>query len=356
MDRKNLLSSNLSKQIVKDTEPNLSLNEKKEMWGEINHRTQWSVTAHKRKLWVGIAASIILLICGTITINFLNNRNNLNNLFSLIDVTNIKDIKLIVGDQQFNIAKDSEIKCNLTSNKIEVNNNGVELFSLCIPDAETKIQMAVPAGKSSKIILSDNSEINLKAQSQLITPFAFCGSKREIYLRGEAFLKVSRNEKKQFITHTKSLKVGVLGTEFIVSAYPLDKEETVTLVSGRVEVATIKGDVQVMNPNDHFSYNKSNGNHSMTHNIDSEPLAGWTQKVLVAKNESLEDVFNDLEKYYDIRLNYDKASMTGIRINGKIDISVPIETVLNRLSKIAPITIKREKNKEIFITITKPLN
>ena len=68
-------------------------------------------------------------------------------------------------------------------------------------------------------MLDDGTEIWLNSASELRYPAHFVGNERRVYLTGEAYFQVVRNEVAPFIVETRDMDVKVLGTSFNVSAY-----------------------------------------------------------------------------------------------------------------------------------------
>lgn len=91
------------------------------------------------------------------------------------------------------------------------------------------------------ITLADGSSIFLNPQSKISYAKAFNeGSKREVYLSGEAFFEVAKNPNKPFFVYANELVTKVLGTSFNVKAFPEDKNVVVKVRTGRVAVAVAK--------------------------------------------------------------------------------------------------------------------
>ena len=76
----------------------------------------------------------------------------------------------------------------------------------------------------------------MNSASELRYPAHFVGNERRVYLTGEAYFQVVRNEVAPFIVETRDMDVKVLGTSFNVSAYEDEENSHATLVEGRVEV------------------------------------------------------------------------------------------------------------------------
>jgi transmembrane sensor len=95
-----------------------------------------------------------------------------------------------------------------------------------------------PKGSVSQMVLPDNSIVYLNAGSQLKYTVEGLKGKREVFLDGEAWFDVTKNEKKPFVVHTPFYDVNVLGTQFNVKAYKTDNEIVTTLEKGSVQIAS----------------------------------------------------------------------------------------------------------------------
>ena len=92
--------------------------------------------------------------------------------------------------------------------------------------------------KPQLLTLPDGSSILLQKGSQLRYPSAFSGSKRIVFLTGEAFFEVAKDPARPFLVYASGLVTKVLGTSFNIKAYTTDKDVVVTVRSGRVAVFT----------------------------------------------------------------------------------------------------------------------
>ncbi|WP_298362329.1 FecR family protein [Runella sp.] len=91
------------------------------------------------------------------------------------------------------------------------------------------------------VTLADGSSIFLNPKSRISYSKTFNeGSKREVYLSGEAFFEVAKNPTKPFFVYANELVTKVLGTSFNVRAFPEDKNVIVKVRTGRVAVTVAK--------------------------------------------------------------------------------------------------------------------
>ena len=118
-------------------------------------------------------------------------------------------------------------------------------------------KIVVPRGGEYNLKLADGTRVWMFAESEIRFPTRFKGSKREVYLSGEAYFEVRHDPAHPFYVKTKSLDVKVLGTSFNVKAYNnMDIVET-SLVEGMVSLKD-----NVLRPNMQAVFHKNTGDFS----------------------------------------------------------------------------------------------
>ena len=352
----NPLFSETSYRILKKAEPRLSAEEKRVMWADIERRTTGKKrsVAHLRNWY--IAASIALVLITVSIVVYQNSFTNIpyNRLSALVDIDTLRNTRLYFGDQQIELGEQVEIYCLPSSNQLEIKTAGNSSFKLSVPqDKEMYMQLAVPKNKRAQIVLADNSKIILREQSKFIFPFHFKKDKREVKLEGEAYMQIAPNKHKRFITQTNYMDISVLGTEFLVVAYPHSGEQSVLLVKGSVQVTPEKGESVIMVPNQKFIYNKTTASAHIAENVNVLPAIAWKENLLIMDSQSLAEVLKTIEAHYGIAFSYNWKEMESIHISGKLDISVSLNEVLENISRIAQVTITKEQ-RTIKITKEKP--
>jgi hypothetical protein len=175
--------------------------------------------------------------------------------------------------------------------------------------------LKIPAGKDYTMNLSDGTEVQLNAATTMRFPLAFTGNKREVFINGEAYLKVSPKEK-PFIVHLPNSTVLVLGTEFNVNTYDVEK---VALVKGAVKVNGL-----LLKPGQELIG-------SVINTFDEAEVLSWRQGKFVFSNTKLEDVCRIIPRIYGIGVELDNKEIGYKRFSGVIDKNKPIENVLKAL-------------------------
>lgn len=108
----------------------------------------------------------------------------------------------------------------------------------------------MPAGSRTNIVLPDGTEVSLNAGSVLRYCRGFGIRERDVTLDGEGYFKVAKNEKIPFFVNTNGVQVKVVGTVFNVRAYDDDNYVMVSLLEGRVNLATLSGSVMKLFPSE----------------------------------------------------------------------------------------------------------
>ncbi|WP_294544665.1 FecR family protein [uncultured Bacteroides sp.] len=100
------------------------------------------------------------------------------------------------------------------------------------------MQVAVPAGSKSQIVLPDGTTVWLNSGSKLSYTEDFGKNSRTVYLDGEGFFDVTKNKKIGFEVYAGETRIRVLGTQFNMKAYSADERKRVTLLNGSLSVIT----------------------------------------------------------------------------------------------------------------------
>src|SRR6185503_10826379 len=101
--------------------------------------------------------------------------------------------------------------------------------------ALTSPEMRTNAGEQRTFNLADGSTVILGAASTLRVAEGFGTSTREVYLEGQAFLRVVHDSTRPFVVNAAGTRTTDLGTAFEVRAYP-NEMVRVAVTEGMVEV------------------------------------------------------------------------------------------------------------------------
>ena len=188
-------------------------------------------------------------------------------------------------------------------------------------------------GSQVKTGLPDGTQVWLNADSKLTCSQGFGIDDRKVYLSGEGYFEVARNEKLPFSVQTDDLQVSVLGTKFNVRNYAGDREATVCLMEGKLSVGNHirKGDEIVMEPDQKIFLDKKNGTIRLT-TIKEGNAPKWTNGDLFFDDELISDIAKELERSYDVTITI-HPDLANTRFYGSfIRKDVSIKDILNILA------------------------
>lgn len=202
-------------------------------------------------------------------------------------------------------------------------------------------------GNKGVIVLPDGTKVWLNSDSKLIYPDRFSTTNRKVYLEGEGYFEVERNEHLPFLVETRGLAVNVLGTHFNVKNY--DDSETIetTLVSGKVEVLLSESDESVvLSPNQKLTCDKHTGAFRVV-DVEAEDNIVWKENKLICQNEPLSSVINKMRNWYNIEIECE----AGVAMDQRLSLTVRRESpeeIFKLLSIISPIKYRIESRKVII--------
>lgn len=219
-----------------------------------------------KRYWMQIAASLLLLIAGSLTVLTFMQRNEINALSE-------QNVVIRSGDY----------------------------------------------GKSL-VTLPDGTIVHLNAKSSLTYSQDFGRNDRKVTLSGEGFFEVKKDTEKKFTVGTGYMDITVLGTKFNVYAYEAKDIVEMSLVEGSVDVTTSRPPYQSIRvkPNEKVVYNKRTGNllHERTTN---KMETSWINKELVFRSERLEDVFRCLSRKFAVTFSVDDEALLNDVYTGTFD-------------------------------------
>ena len=177
-----------------------------------------------------------------------------------------------------------------------------------------------PKGSISQMILPDNTMVYLNSDTELKFYYNRSKRRREVYLEGEAWFRVSENRKKPFIVHTAFYDIVVTGTEFNVKAYRDEKESVTTLEQGSVLVRSEKSGTKshrVLVPGEQLIINREKQTFT-THRVKTSYYTSWKENKLIFINMTLAELIKLLERRYDVDIEVSDKSILNHHYDGTI--------------------------------------
>jgi transmembrane sensor len=150
-----------------------------------------------------------------------------------------------------------------------------------------------------EIQLEDGSHIWLNSGSLLKISGSFGKKQREVFLNGEAYFEVWRDEAKPFKIHAGETVTEVLGTSFNVELDTISGDVNVIVNTGKVGFyqSNKKKDSKILLPADHASYISVNQSISVSSNTNLNFLS-WKTGVIKFYDTPVDEVCRVLSKLY----------------------------------------------------------
>lgn len=190
----------------------------------------------------------------------------------------------------------------------------------------------VPYGKRSIIILADGTKVYLNSGSSLAYPAKFAAAKREVYLEGEGYFEVAKEEDRHFIVQTAYKAVEVLGTQFNVFIDEASHTFETVLVNGRIELESNDGKIE-LSPNQLYTFSYESKEEEFK-TVEVENYISWIEGRLKFTGETLSNVINKLEKAYNVKIIISEPKYLDYKITGSLNLRDTPESTLDVLMKI----------------------
>ena len=186
-------------------------------------------------------------------------------------------------------------------------------------------------GKRSNFLLPDGSKVWLNANSELKYTNRFNGEIREVYLKGEAFFDVKRDEKRPFTIQTKDITTTVLGTSFNIKAVGGEDIE-VTVATGTVRVtpsATAGKQSVLLSSHQQAAFNPATQSF-IQKEVDLDIYLTWKEDKLIFNEINLSKAIAMLENRYEVDIILKNEGLANCTIIGEHE-NESLENVLKAM-------------------------
>lgn len=202
-------------------------------------------------------------------------------------------------------------------------------------------------GMVTQFDLADGTKVWLNSGSSLQFPVSFNGALREVKVSGEAFFKVTKNEKQPFRVHAKDLNIEVLGTSFNVASYVDEKQSEVVLVEGKVNLSTevdqLKIDFGAMHAGQR-AVHADDTKKVEAAEVEVEKYIAWRDGNLIFRYDPMEDVARRLSRWFNVEIVINDPEIKSYAYKASFR-NENLTQVLNLLKLSAPIDYRITGNK-----------
>ncbi len=193
----------------------------------------------------------------------------------------------------------------------------------------------IPKGKRFEVILSDGTRVYLNADSSLKYPIQFvAGKPRDVFLEGEAYFDVTKQEGLPFTVHADDMNINVIGTKFNVSHYAQNDHIQTVLVEGSVALSQNRDDNAIptmLTPGNKAQWNKKD-NSTAIKKVDTRLYTAWMDGKLIFRNTAFKEIRQTLERHYNVTIKNKNKDLDSQLFDATFDIE-RIEEILEIFSK-----------------------
>lgn len=204
-------------------------------------------------------------------------------------------------------------------------------------------RLLIPKGGEYKLQLADGTQVWLNAATEFSYPVVFTGKQRKVFLKGEAYFEVAQDSLRPFIVMADDVEVKVYGTKFDVENYASNRIRTV-LVEGAVGMAKSGEEVRLL-PG---QKGETVGEEIRVESVDVAACIAWKNGDFVFENERLEDIMEQISRWYDVNIFYSRESSKDIRLSGDMKRYKEIQALLYYFEQISEVRFEI-KEKTIVI-------
>ncbi|HEY6978278.1 MAG TPA: FecR domain-containing protein [Chitinophagaceae bacterium] len=229
------------------------------------------------------------------------------------------------------------------------------------PVTEHKI-LTNRSGKMISVALEDSSLVKLSPGSELSYDMPFQKNKRDLWLEGDAYFEVAKDETKPFTVFAAGLATIALGTEFRITTNNKRHNIIVRLYKGKVLIQPATPSLKGWNkniyllPGEQMQYDTDkmlvavekiiNDNNRSLKKPLSNPAAKKAEGVdnhnLSFNSTPLIEVLNQLAKYYSAKIEFDENEINTMSFTGEITKTDSLPIVLNIIAQMNELEVTQQ--------------
>lgn len=212
-------------------------------------------------------------------------------------------------------------------------------------DSPEYFEVFVPTAEQSRITLPDGTKVWVNSETDIKYSNQFNKKDRNIYLSGEAYFEVAKNEDLPLNVIANGVYVKVTGTKFNVKGYSNESKVETVLVEGKVELSRLgdkSGRSIELSPGDKATLNLETNKVVISREDVIDDVA-WKDGKMMCRNMALSEVCKSLTRRFkaEIALSDDTENLRLHPFTFTIE-NETLPMVLEYLCKAAPLMYKVE--------------
>lgn len=183
---------------------------------------------------------------------------------------------------------------------------GAAGYAVLYPQPQVEwLEMKVPTGQTGELTLADGTHLHLNAGSRITYPSEFTSDQRRVFIEGEVYAEVVKDEERPFMITAGDVDVKVLGTTFNFKSYDNAERVELLLLDGSVEMGINTNGRNrrlSLRPGEMIQYDRKSGEVDLRR-FNSLSFRGFHEnRAIHFFNLSLSDIMADLERLYGTKL------------------------------------------------------
>ena len=318
------------------------------------YRRFWSMTAGKRSIgrlrWRWVASLLIPLLVGGGVGLFVWWQPASIPLSEEIGIVKPKAVVTLANGEKINLGEEVAPIAEKDGTRIQYH-DGQLVYSSQSQTAKPQVlynELTVPRGGEYSLVLGDGTRVWLNAGSKLKYPVRFNGSQRRVFLSGEAYFEVEKDENKPFYVVLDDVEVKVYGTSFNVNSHYRGRVQT-TLVEGKVGIrVNSTGKERILLPNQMAEYDVKKREIEVK-DVETYYYTAWRKGEFVFQDETIEEIMDRLCRWYGMEVFYENEHVKEKHFSGIITRFSNVTDILHLIEETA--TVKFDV-KENIITVS----
>lgn len=295
--------------------------------------------------WMQVAALFMLFLGGAGMWYWQSNKATVEKGLEEIQMAQ-GNVWLILSDgKKVAVQKDSvQVVKDESETEIRVAGETISYSEVSSPaSGEAFNTLVIPKGGEYQILLADGSKVWLNSETEFRYPVHFNGDFRKVYLKGEAYFEVARQETKPFVVVTSGgIDVKVLGTCFNVASYEDDADVVTTLAEGSVEVYTADRTMRIR-PDEQVLFNKNSGAFERKQ-VEVATYLAWKDGKFIFEDQTLEQIVRQLQRWYQMDVFYTSEAVRNYRFSGDLKKYDDFGKIVQMIEEVAGLQISIKNN------------
>lgn len=310
---------------------------KEQMWAKIYKQLEVRKRRLRIRRWIGVAAVLLPAMMAVALLHFRTPDQTETKPMTLL--SGKPQVQLVLEDGQVIKLQEFEKDSLLIQ---EAGGIWVDTSSTIVytPGKKTEKKLVynvlqVPRSCEYHLVLADGTHVWLNSDSELRYPVDFIGTERRVYLKGEAYFKVAKDAAKPFRVEADELLVEALGTGFNIDAYRDGGRLSTTLAEGSVRVTSALDNRNcILKPGQQALLKDGAMN---VRPVKVEEIVAWKEGRFVFSNMTLSDIAYQLERWYDVKIEFQDQQLREYRFTGVMKRYNPLSRLVELIEETADV-------------------